>query len=144
MIVPTLRQQNVGLKLKAMWHVHLCKMKDIMTKSVVNSGIVFGLCVTIVALCSGCATHPAPHRVPMATVDLNYFQTDCRFKTQQVAMLQSMRLTADEQFAARMRLSFQPWTIVTNGQVWLVNYDMALGNPNRYINYHLNQLRYCS
>jgi hypothetical protein len=80
----------------------------------------------------------------MATVDLNYFQTDCRFKAQQVAMLQSMRLTADEQFAARMRLSFQPWTIVTNGQVWLVNYDMALGNPNRYINDHLNQLRYCS
>lgn len=80
----------------------------------------------------------------MATVDLNYFRTDCRFKAQQVAMLQSMRLTADEQFAARMRLSFQPWTIVTNGQVWLVNYDMALGNPNYYINYHLNQLRYCS
>lgn len=119
-------------------------MKDIMTKSAVNSGIVCGLFATIVALLSGCATHPNPYRVPMATVDLNYFQTDCRHKTQQVAMLQAMRLTADEQFAARMRLSLQPWTIVTNGQTWLVNYDMALGNPNKYINYHLNQLRYCS
>ena len=115
-----------------------------MIKSAVNSGIVCGLFVTTVALLSGCATHPNPYRVPMATVDLNYFQTDCRHKTQQVAMLQAMRLTADEQFAARMRLSLQPWTIVTNGQTWLVNYDMAYGNPNKYINYHLNQLRYCS
>lgn len=79
----------------------------------------------------------------MATMDLNYFQTDCRYKQQQVEMLQAMRLSADEQFAARMRLNLQPWTIVTNGNVWAVNYDMSHGNPNRYINYHLNQLRYC-
>lgn len=79
----------------------------------------------------------------MSTVDLNYFQTDCRIKTQQVALLQSMRLSADEQFAARMRFGLQPWTVITNQQVWAVNYDMAYGHPNKYIDYHLNQLRYC-
>jgi hypothetical protein len=114
-----------------------------MTKSAVSSAIVCGLFVTIAALCSGCATQPPPYRVPMSTVDLNYFRPDCSVKAQQVAMLQSMRLSADERFSARMRLSLQPWTIVTNGQVWAVNYDMAHGNPNKYIDYHLNQLRYC-
>jgi hypothetical protein len=122
---------------------HHYKGPKIMNKSAANSAIVYGLFATIAALLSGCATQPSPYRVPMSTVDLNYFRVDCKQKQQQVAMLQSMRLSADEQFAARMRLSLQPWTIVTNGTVWAVNYDMAHGNPNRYINYHLNQLRYC-
>ena len=89
-----------------------------------------------VSLFSGCALHPVPDRVPMATIDLNHFQIDCRYKEQQVAMLQSMRQSRDENFAARMRAMAQPLS-------WNENHDIAYGNPNKYINHHLRQLSYC-
>jgi hypothetical protein len=94
------------------------------------------MCVITVSLFSGCATHPDPSRVPMATADLNYFQVDCRRKDEQVAMLQAMRQTRDEQFASRMRAMVNPFG-------WTSDHDIAYNNPNKYINYHLRNLRYC-
>lgn len=89
-----------------------------------------------VALFSGCATQIDPHRVPMSTDDLNRFQIDCRIKDQQVAMLQSMRQNGNDVFAARMRAMVQPFS-------WNHDHDIAYGDVNHYINYHLRQLRYC-
>jgi len=97
---------------------------------------VFGMCVITVGLFSGCATQINPNRVPMSTVDLNHFQTDCRYKEQQVAMLQSMRQNSNDIFAARMRAMVQPFR-------YTHDHDIAHGDVNRYINFHLRHLSYC-
>jgi len=96
---------------------------------------VLGTCAMCVGLLSGCASQQA-ERLPMATVDLNHFVVDCRIKNQQVAMLQGMRQTGGEQVAARMRSMFQPF-------VWTSDHDIALGNPNKYINFWLQELSTC-
>ena len=96
----------------------------------------FGLCVITVSLFSGCATQIDPARVPMRTVDLNTYQINCRLKDQQVAFLQSMRQTRDEQFGAVMRSRMRPFS-------WTADHDIAYNNPNKFIDYHLNQLSYC-
>ena len=49
-----------------------------------------------VSLCSGCATG-TPSRSAMSVQDLEYFQPDCRIAREQMAMLNSMRRTADDQ-----------------------------------------------
>jgi hypothetical protein len=87
---------------------------------------VFGACVIIVSLCSGCASQGTPGARPMAYQDLNYFQVDCRIAVQQRAMLMSMRQTRDE---------------ITLDQ--LTFWDRK-GNINRQIDYNLFLLRYCS
>lgn len=79
----------------------------------------------------------------MSARDLNWFQPDCKRKHEQVAMLQSMRQTTDEAFAARMRNVLQPWKIFTNPETYRLNDDIGYGNHDHYINFHLNQLRYC-
>lgn len=93
------------------------------------------MCVITVSLFSGCAAYPDATRIPMSTTDLNHFQVDCRVKDQQVAMLQSMRQTPNEQFASRMR--------AMNPLTWTSDHDVAFNNPNKYINYHLRNLSYC-
>jgi hypothetical protein len=100
--------------------------------------LVFGVSVMLASLCSGCAVQPRPDRVPMSVQDLNWFQVDCGRKAEQVAMLQSMRQTTDELIASKLRLASQPWTAGTG-----VNYDYVSGNPNNYINFHLNRLKLC-
>jgi hypothetical protein len=97
---------------------------------------VFGMCAITVGLLSGCATQQQANRLPMATVDLNHFVVDCRIKQQQVALLQSMRQTSDEQFAARFRSMFRPFE-------WTSDHDIAYGNPNKYINFWLRELSAC-
>jgi outer membrane murein-binding lipoprotein Lpp len=114
-----------------------------MIKRNVRSVIAFGLFATTVSLLSGCAATADPNRVPMNARDLNWFQPDCRQKEAQIAMLQSMRQSADEALAARFRNILQPWKIVTNPQEFRINDDIGYGNHNHYINFHLNQLRYC-
>ena len=84
-----------------------------------------------------------PERVPMTSMDLNYYQVDCRRKQEQIEFLQRQRLSQEEQFAARMRLMWRSDQLVTNSRVYLVNYDMAHGNPNKYINYLLRELAEC-
>lgn len=107
-----------------------------------KSNIGCGIFATIVVLCSGCAINADPQRVPMSQHDLNHnFQVDCSKKHQQVAMLQSMRQSLDEQFAAKMRLSLLPWHAITKPDEYDSNMDIR--TANRYINFHLNQLRYC-
>ena len=96
----------------------------------------FGIYVMCAALFSGCANQIDPRRVPMSTQDLNHFQVDCRIKNQQVAMLQSMRQSRDEQFASSMRSIARPFS-------WTSDHDIAYNNPNKYIDFHLNQLSYC-
>ena len=64
--------------------------KDIADKFVLK----FGTCVMCVSLFSGCATG-TPSRTAMSIEDLKYFQTDCKIAPQQIAMLNSMRRTAD-------------------------------------------------
>jgi hypothetical protein len=76
--------------------------------------------------------------------DLNYFQVDCKIKAQQIAMLQSMRQTPDERFFAQLRNAFQPWNIITDPNTRNINNSIAHGNPNKYIDFHLNSLRYCA
>jgi hypothetical protein len=114
-------------------------MKTIVRKFVT----VFGTCVITASLFSGCATQPNPQRVTMSTMDLNRYQIDCSRKQEQVQLLQSMRITQEEQFAARMRLMWRSDQLLTNPQVYLVNHDMAYGNPNKYINYLLKELQAC-
>lgn len=104
---------------------------------------VFGLCVITVSLFSGCATHVRPEQVPVSTRDLNYFQVDCRIKEQQIAFLQSLRQTNQAQAEARFRLMLQPWQAYSDPQAYAINADMAYGNHNKYINHHLNLLKYC-
>jgi len=76
--------------------------------------------------------------------DLNSgFRLDCSRKQEQIAMLQSMRQSRDESFEAYLRLMLQPWRVVTAPGDHQIDAEIAHGNPNKYINYHLNQLRYC-
>jgi len=78
-----------------------------------------------VSLCSGCATG-TPSRTAMSIRDLEYFQYDCRISARQIAMLNSMRRTADDQL-----LSVSGW----NGQDKKINW---------LINWHIRYLRdYC-
>ena len=97
-----------------------------MNEVAVKFARVFGACVILASLCSGCASRGTPGAQPMAYEDLNYFQVDCKIAVQQRAMLESMRQTRDEQ--ALDRLTF--WD--------------RQGNINRQIDYNLFLLRYCS
>lgn len=106
-----------------------------------KSGTVFGLCVIIASLCSGCATQV--NRMPMSAQDLNYFQVDCRRKEQQVAMLQSMRQTSDEQASAVFTNAFTPWRAITDPIAYQRRHEIGSGTTNRQINYNLHLLSYC-
>jgi hypothetical protein len=85
---------------------------------------VFGACVIIASLCSGCATGTPPAQ-PMAQ-DLNRFQPDCKIVTQQRALLESLRPTPEE--------------IVWNK---LNPFTDKYGDINTQINFLLHQLSYC-
>ena len=107
-----------------------------MKTAVRRSAIVFGMCVMCAVLSSGCATQVNPNRVPMSAEDLNHYQIDCRLKNQQVAMLQSMRQSKNDIFAARMRAMTQPFS-------WGPDHDIAHSDINHYIDFHLRHLSYC-
>ena len=88
--------------------------KDIADKSVLK----FGICVMFVSLCSGCATG-TPSRTAMSINDLEYFQYDCKISGQQIAMLNSMRRTADDQL-----FSLSGWTGEDKKRHWLINWHI--------------------
>jgi hypothetical protein len=123
--------------------VNLYKMSVTMKTIVRKFVTVFGTCVITVSLFSGCATQPAPNRIPMSTMDLNHFRIDCSRKQEQIEFLQSQRISRDEQFAARMRLMWRSDQLITDPRVYLVNHNMATGNPNKYINYLLQEISAC-
>jgi hypothetical protein len=115
-----------------------------MTKPRLKFAIVFGICVTIASLSSGCAISPNPTRVTASIEHLDRgFRLDCSRKHEHIAMLQSMRQSKDENFEARLRVFLQPWRVITDPADHQIDSEVAYGNPNKYINYHLNQLRYC-
>ena len=58
-------------------------------------------------------------------------------------MLQSMRQTPDEMLAARLRNVMQPWLLFTNPIEYQINDQIGSGTHAEYINFYLNQLRYC-
>jgi hypothetical protein len=79
----------------------------------------------------------------MSSYDLDHFQIDCTKKDQQVAFLQSMRQTPDDKFIAQLQNMLQPWKMFTDPNAYDINHNISIRNPNKYINYHLNQLKYC-
>ena len=67
--------------------------------------VVFGTCVTIATLFSGCASAPSgPTRPTVSYDDLNSFVVDCRQKAEQIRFLQSVRRSSDDQL-----LSLSGW-----------------------------------
>ena len=79
----------------------------------------------------------------MSAHDLNYFRIDCSKKEQQIAMLQSMRQSGDEQLEAQVTNMAQFWTAITDPVGYQRRQDIASGNINKQINYNLQHLRYC-
>ena len=71
-----------------------------------------------VSLCSGCATG-TPSRSAMSVQDLEYFQPNCKIAQQQIAMLHSMRRTADDQL-----FSLSGWTGQDKKINWLINWHI--------------------
>lgn len=114
-----------------------------MTVSNLKSVVIFGLCATIVSLCSGCASSTNINRMPMSAHDLNYFRPDCSKKEQQIAMLQSMRPTAEEQWQSSLTNIVNPFSEFTNRQEYQRRKDIASGRINTLITYNLQVLRDC-
>ena len=71
-----------------------------------------------VSLFSACATG-TPSRTAMSIEDLKYFQTDCKIAPPQIAMLNSMRRTADDQL-----FSLSGWTGQDRRVNWLINWHI--------------------
>ena len=90
-------------------------MKDTVRKF----ATVFGMCATLAILCSGCAT--GVQREPVAMVDLNRFQYDCDNRASQIAYLQSLRRSADDQL-----FSLSGWTGEDRQRNWLINYHISM------------------
>ena len=96
-----------------------------MNEAVDKFARVFGACVIIVSLCSGCATGTPPAR-PMLAGDLDNFVPNCKIKDQQRAFLESMRLTPDDVFFNKINV-----------------FEEKYGDVNTRVNLFLFDLRYC-
>jgi hypothetical protein len=105
--------------------------------------IAFG-CFAIIAtlLNTGCANTKSPHR-PMSHADLEWFVVDCRFKTEQIAMLQVMRPTNDEKMFARLNNELFFWQPFTNPNQFEQRHQIGSGRVDWLINQHLMRLREC-
>ena len=134
---------KIGIKVNWLFLVNLFKNKPTMKALKHRFVIAFGTCAIIVSLCSGCATQPTPTRVSMATHDLNHFVIDCRRQQQQIDFLQSIRVSDEERTASRLRMMVKPWEAFSAPQVYWVNYDTAINNHNKYINFLLKELYAC-
>lgn len=104
---------------------------------------IFGLCVIIVSLCSGCASNTNVNRMPMSAHDLNYFRPDCSKKEQQIFMLQSMRPTMEEQWAASFQNIVTPLAPLTDANGYRRRHEISSGRINTLITYNLQVLRGC-
>jgi len=86
----------------------------------------FGICATLVALCSGCATGTPSRNDSAAQLNrqqLNEFLIDCKLRNQQIAFLLGQWRSADDKL-----LSFRPdegkqinW-IIQSHVIYLRNY----------------------
>ena len=92
-------------------------------------------------LCSGCAV-PASRQ--MGFGDINYFQSDCSKRDEQIAMLNSMRSTRDDRALAKLKNIFQPWLKITDPDQYADNYYQGAGVTDAYIDYKIQDLiNYC-
>lgn len=103
-----------------------------------KSKVVSGICVTLAILCSGCATSRPQ---PMSFAELDYFQINCAQRTQQMALLQSMRSTPDDRLFARASNALQPWRAYTNPDQYRDNAYQGYGRSDWVINQKLIELR---
>lgn len=81
--------------------------------------------------------------MPMRAQDLNYFRPDCSKREQQIAMLQSMRPTAEEQWAASLQNIATPFGAIINSKEYQRRQEIASGRINTLITYNLQVLRDC-
>jgi hypothetical protein len=91
---------------------------------------------------SGCANMSAPHRT-MSHADLEWFVADCRFKTEQIAMLQAMRPTRDEKMFARLNNELLFWQVFTAPEKAEQRSQIGSNRVDWLINQHLLRLREC-
>jgi hypothetical protein len=91
---------------------------------------------------SGCANVSAPHRT-MSHADLEWFVANCKFKTEQIAMLQAMRPTNDEKMFARLNNELFFWQPFTNPSQFEQRQQVGSGRVDWLINQHLMRLREC-
>lgn len=78
----------------------------------------------------------------MAAVDLGSFQIDCRIKEQQIALLQSMRVSKDDQLINALSNVFQPWQTITAPNQVYQRQQIQSGRTNWLINQNLQRLAY--
>lgn len=79
----------------------------------------------------------------MATEDLDRFYVDCSRKEQQIALLQSMRSSRDDQFLARLSNALQPWQAFGQDPDYRLRQDIGRSMTNWQINQNLMRLRNC-
>jgi putative AlgH/UPF0301 family transcriptional regulator len=72
----------------------------------------------------------------MATLDLDWFQVNCRLKEQQIAFLQSQRQTSNERLAAGGQRLLTPWKVITDP----ATFQQQTVIHNGYHNWSINQL----
>ena len=78
----------------------------------------------------------------MFSTDLGSFQIDCRIKEQQIAMLQSMRVSKDDRIVNALATVFQPWQAVTAPDQTYQRQEIRSGRTNWLINQNLQRLAY--
>jgi hypothetical protein len=116
---------SLGWIVRPQYRNNILNQRKTMNEVVDKFARVFGACVIIVSLCSGCASGTPPAK-PMIASDLDHFQIDCRIKDKQRAFLESMRLTPDDVFFNKVNV-----------------FEEKYGDVNSKVNFYLFNLRYC-
>ena len=104
-----------------------------------KSAVVSGICVTLAILCSGCATTTGSQ--PMRFADLDHFQINCSKRTEQIALLQSMRSTPDDRLFSLLSNKVQPWKQFSDPEQYNENIIRGYGRGDWVINQKLMELR---
>ena len=77
----------------------------------------------------------------MGFADLDSFQIDCSQRTEQIALLQSMRSTRDDRLVARASNAIQPWLAYTNPEQHYNNANRGYGRADWVIHQKRIELR---
>ena len=137
--VPTKLPLSTGWKSKVKFPPQCFLTRISMQDTVPRFASAFGVCVTLaILLTTGCTT---AQRTPMAFVDLDHFQINCKKKAEQIAFLQSMRPTNDEKLFAGFSTALQPWTYVTDPYGHDSSRAVSTGRSEWLINQLLMELR---
>jgi hypothetical protein len=97
-----------------------------------------GIYFIIVISCSSCSTIGSR---PMMFSDLDSLQINCGQRSQQIALLQSMRSTPDDRLLALLSNTVQPWKQFSNPEQYQENALIGYGRTNWVINQKLMELR---